>query len=51
MGMRLNLVFQKDVKSISLSTKITNIVRQTMFQKDVKSISLSTDGNLIYQDE
>ena len=36
------LLFQKDVKSISLSTKQARLSLQTTFQKDVKSISLST---------
>ena len=35
--------FQKDVKSISLSTNAFPPVTETKFQKDVKSISLSTD--------
>ena len=36
------LRFQKDVKSISLSTSQAYNVIQVSFQKDVKSISLST---------
>ena len=35
-------VFQKDVKSISLSTAKSEINTAQKFQKDVKSISLST---------
>ena len=35
-------MFQKDVKSISLSTAPALPVKMTVFQKDVKSISLST---------
>ena len=35
-------MFQKDVKSISLSTNVLMFVSTLMFQKDVKSISLST---------
>ena len=34
--------FQKDVKSISLSTSIHKETDRSSFQKDVKSISLST---------
>ena len=34
--------FQKDVKSISLSTTGEKIAEHSGFQKDVKSISLST---------
>ena len=34
--------FQKDVKSISLSTDGRTITPDQRFQKDVKSISLST---------
>ena len=34
--------FQKDVKSISLSTQPGTIAIDDKFQKDVKSISLST---------
>ena len=35
-------MFQKDVKSISLSTNRQSSVPNGWFQKDVKSISLST---------
>ena len=35
-------MFQKDVKSISLSTLLANYYSKGLFQKDVKSISLST---------
>ena len=35
-------MFQKDVKSISLSTMFEVVPEFHMFQKDVKSISLST---------
>ena len=35
-------VFQKDVKSISLSTPLYDHQNRLLFQKDVKSISLST---------
>ena len=35
-------MFQKDVKSISLSTFVSIEVAGFEFQKDVKSISLST---------
>ena len=36
------MTFQKDVKSISLSTELSLTKILSMFQKDVKSISLST---------
>ena len=35
--------FQKDVKSISLSTLDRILIKDKGFQKDVKSISLSTN--------
>ena len=38
----MELWFQKDVKSISLSTPAKIYSRFPVFQKDVKSISLST---------
>ena len=38
-------VFQKDVKSISLSTQVEIMIAFSVFQKDVKSISLSTDDD------
>ena len=38
----VELMFQKDVKSISLSTNNRCHILQFEFQKDVKSISLST---------
>ena len=37
-------MFQKDVKSISLSTAVQGVQLMASFQKDVKSISLSTTG-------
>ena len=37
-----HIMFQKDVKSISLSTGLVFIKAGLAFQKDVKSISLST---------
>ena len=37
-------MFQKDVKSISLSTLWFELVIVVWFQKDVKSISLSTNA-------
>ena len=36
------ILFQKDVKSISLSTEAEKPKEEPEFQKDVKSISLST---------
>ena len=38
------VLFQKDVKSISLSTHRPDHQSKRSFQKDVKSISLSTSG-------